>query len=69
MLETKELLEKGDLKIEFVDGHLVVMMNTSAAVFSIKLQTSYLIDKLEEVIPGDQKALAGMLKSALGLAA
>ena len=66
-MDAQELLKKGDLEIEFADGNVNIVVDTSAAKFSVSFKSSYLIDKLEEVIPGDQKGLALILKGALGI--
>lgn len=64
----KELLEKGDASLVFGDGKLKVKVVTSAADMEVGFKLGYVIDKLEEVLPGDQKSLAAMLKGALGVA-
>lgn len=66
-MDAQELLKKGDLEIEFANGNVHIIVDTAAAKFAVSFKSSYLIDKLEEVIPGDQKGLAAILKSALGI--
>lgn len=61
--------------VKFEGGKLIATANYSGAELAAGLVIhldavlviNALVDKLEEVVPGDQKALAEMLKSAVAL--
>lgn len=64
----KELFEKGDVAIEIVDGKLLVVLGQDGKIKNTtEIPLGYVLDKLEEVIPGNQKAIFEMLKAGLGV--
>jgi len=62
-----DLYEKGDLDIAIADGKFKVSVGQPEkiqAVVSVPL--GYVLDKIEELIPGDQKAAVAAIKLAVG---
>lgn len=60
--------EKGDIKIEVKDKKLLIILGDENKISNVtSASLAYVIDKIEEAIPGDQKHIAGMLKGALGV--
>lgn len=70
MPEGKELYEKGDVSLVFKNGVMEVVVGQEGKIQNItKIPVPYLVDKIEEAIPGDQKTIAAGLKGFLMVAA
>lgn len=62
-----DLYEKGDFELKFESGKLVISVGQPDKISNVTtVPMGYVLDKLEEVIPGDQKAAFALLKGALG---
>lgn len=62
-----DLYEKGDFELSFEGGALKVVVGKPGKITNVTtVPMGYLLDKLEEVIPGDQKAAFAAIKMALG---
>lgn len=63
-----ELYEKGDVTVEIKDKKLQVVLGQEGKIKNTtEIPLGYVLDKLEEAIPGDQKAIFAMLKGAVGV--
>jgi hypothetical protein len=61
------LWQEGEVKVELIAGDLTVTYGGKGATAVLKIDGGYLLDNLEEAIPGDwDKALIAMAKSAIG---
>ncbi len=64
-----DLYEKGDFELKFEGGKLLIVVGSPDKISNVTtVPMGYVLDKLEEVIPGDQKAAFGAIKLALGAA-
>jgi hypothetical protein len=63
-----DLLDKGDVEVDLDLAVLKVTLGQPDKINGVlNIPLGYLVDKLEEVIPGDQKGIAAGLKAALKL--
>jgi hypothetical protein len=63
-----DLLDKGDLEIDLASAVIKVTVGQPDKINAVlNIPLGYLIDKLEQAVPGDQKGIAAGLKAALNL--